>query len=505
MNPMLMTDFYKTGHIYQYPKGTEFVYSNWTPRKSRVPGVDRVVFFGLQYVIKKYLIEEFNRSFFRVPKSQICRSFSLFTDAALGDGAVTTDHIEELHDLGYLPVLIKALPEGTHVPIGVPCFTIVNTDPKFFWVTNFLETLISCTLWQACTSATLAGRIHALLSRWQKQTHVEAEGFVDWQGHDFSMRGMSSLESAIISGMGHLVFFKGTDTIPAIVDAAEYYDEYDPEIATGIAGIGGSVPATEHSVACMGSKEGELNLFDRLISEVYPKGIVSLVSDTWNLWQVVTEFLPVLKDKIMSREGKVVIRPDSSRTTPQDIICGTETPPDYENPAWREAERKGLIECLWDVFGGTINEQGYKVLDSHIGAIYGDAINFERCQEICERLERKGFASTNIIFGVGSFTYQHNTRDTFGFAMKATWGQVNGQPIEIFKDPLTDSGEKKSAKGLMRVYENGGRLSVMDQQEDDDGGLMEPVFLDGELLKHQPLSEIRARAIQGVNSIPCSV
>ena len=188
---------------------------------------------------------------------------------------------------------------------------------------------------------------------------------------------------------------------------------------------------------------------------------MSIVSDTWDLWEVLTEYLPQLKDEIMARDGKVVIRPDSG--DPVDIICGTRLGNDTTGSQSTSTE-SGVIELLWDTFGGTINEKGYKELDSHIGCIYGDAITHERAREIFERLEAKGFASTNIVFGVGSFTYQFNTRDTFGFAMKATYGEVNGVGREIFKDPITDNGEKKSAKGLLMVQknENNGDYEMVD-------------------------------------------
>jgi Nicotinic acid phosphoribosyltransferase len=234
-----------------------------------------------------------------------------------------------------------------------------------------------------------------------------------------------------------LLSFTGTDTIPAI-DWLEHFYNADAEKEL----IGGSVPATEHSVMCLGGNETEKETFLRLITEVYPKGIVSIVSDTWDYWKVVDKLLRELKPNIMSRDGKVVIRPDSG--DPVKIVCGD--PDSYNVPV-----RKGTIEVLWDIFGGTINSKGYKQLDPHIGVIYGDSITLDRCRDICENLKQKGFASTNIVFGIGSYTYQYVTRDTFGFAMKATHGIVNGQPVDIYKDPITDDGVKKSAKGLLCV------------------------------------------------------
>ena len=231
--------------------------------------------------------------------------------------------------------------------------------------------------------------------------------------------------------------------------------------------------------------------------EKYPTGILSIVSDTFDLWKVITKYLPQLKEEILSRDGKLVIRPDSG--DPVDIMCGTNTvvtygkePYDKNHPSY-----KGVIELLWDVFGGTINEQGYKVLDSHIGAIYGDSITLERANKICKRLEAKGFASTNVVLGIGSFTYQYNTRDTFGFAMKATYVEKNGEGFEIFKDPITDSGMKKSAKGLVSVIANplDGSPTLVDQctweTVNSEENLLKIRYKDGKFFNTTTLTDIK--------------
>jgi nicotinamide phosphoribosyltransferase len=321
---------------------------------------------------------------------------------------------------------------------------------------------------------------------------------------------MSSHESGALSGAGHLLSFKGTDTIPAIEFLEEYYGaDVTKEL------VGCSVPATEHSIMCMGTQESEIKTFERLL-DLYPEGILSVVSDTWNLWTVCTDFLPKMKDKIMGRNGKLVIRPDSG--DPVDIICGavnwTKHSGLYDSTQmsdWRKKmipEDKGVIELLWDVFGGTVNELGYKVLDPHIGAIYGDSITLDRAEQICERLKAKGFASTNVVLGIGSYTYQYNTRDTFGFAIKATYGEVRtvgshglSNPIgrEIFKDPITDDGTKKSAKGLLcvkEVIENNNKTYELKDQvsnEEEKTGALKTVFKDGILLVDHSLQEIRER------------
>ena len=480
MNPLLYTDGYKVDHRRQYPNETTLVYSNWTPRKSRIEGIDKVVFFGLQYFIKRYLIQEFQENFFDKPKTEICKKYSRRINNYLGENKVGIKHIEDLHDLGYIPMVIKALPEGVSVPIKVPMFTMYNTLPQFFWLTNYFETLLSTTVWLPCNSATLAKQYRIILDKYAKETSSIPE-FVDWQGHDFSMRGMAGLEASIMSSAGHLLSFTGTDTIPTVDFLEEYYNaNSDTEL------IGGSVAATEHSVMCMGTNLGEQETFKRLITEVYPNGIVSIVSDTWDLWKVLTEYLPNLKQEVLARNGKVVVRPDSG--DPVDIICG--------NPKGKTIEEsKGVIELLWETFGGITNEKGYKELDSHIGAIYGDSITLDRATQICERLKEKGFASTNVVLGIGSFTYQYNTRDTFGFAMKATYGEVAGKGREIYKDPVTDDGTKKSAKGLMKIIKENGEYQLIDQVswEEEKQGELREVYRDGKILIDEKLSEIRLR------------
>ncbi len=492
MNAMLLTDGYKLDHRRQYPKGTEYVYSNWTPRSNAYfpEAEDGAVVFGIQYFIKKYLIKYFNDNFFSVEKDKAVKSFARRINTFLGENEVGTKHIEDLWELGYLPVKIKALPEGSICPIRVPAMTIVNTDPRFFWVTNFLETLISCELWLPMTSATTAKAYRRELERHAKKTGFDKGIDLGFLCHDFSMRGMAGLEASIISGMGHLTSFVGSETIPAI-DALEEYYVADAEKEL----ISMTVPATEHSVMCAGGLDDEFGTFKRLLTETYPKGFVSIVSDTWDLWKVVTDFVPRLKEEILSREGRLVIRPDSG--DPVDIICGAiEKPKAPHGYKHTTAERKGVYELLWDTFGGTINEKGYKVLDSHVGVIYGDSITLDRQKEIYKRLEEKGFAATNLVLGIGSYTYQYRTRDSLGFAMKATWCQINGEPKEIFKQPKTDSGMKNSLKGLICVeMDKDGKFFATDcvSKEEEGYGCLEVVFEDGKLVKECSLAEIRER------------
>jgi nicotinamide phosphoribosyltransferase len=482
--PLLLKDGYKVGHIFQYPLGTSLVYSNLTPRKSRNADIKHIVFFGLQYFISEYLVRQFNENFFGQKKEDVLQVYKRRIDNYLGKDAISYHHIEQLHDLGYLPLAIKALPEGSLVPMRVPVLTIYNTLPEFFWLTNMLETIMSAILWKPVTSATTAYEYLNVFTRYAKETVGNDDSFISWQGHDFSFRGMSGVEDAVMSGAAHLLSFSGTDTIPAIDFLEQYYGaDCDAEL------VGASVPATEHSVMCMGTKENEIATFQRLITTVYPSGVVSIVADTWDFWQVITAFLPALKQEILNRNGKVVIRPDSG--DPVKIIAGD---PDAIPGS---PEHKGAIACMWDVFGGTITEKGYKLLDAHVGLIYGDSITPERQLQILEALKQKGFCSYNVVLGIGSFTYEYVTRDTFGFAMKATYGEVEGVGRAIFKDPKTDDGTKKSAKGLIAVYKDSisGDYYYKDDctWEEEAGGELQLVFKDGQPTNVQQLAAIRAR------------
>lgn len=526
-HPALITDFYKHSHAAQYPNGTEYVYSNTTPRGSRMAGVDHVVVFGTQYLLKEYLIDNWNKGFFERPKAEVIGELRELLDYTLGEGVVDVSSFEELHDLGYLPLHIKALPEGTLCPVRVPLMTIINTDKRFYWLTNFIETLTQTVLWQAITSATIALEYKKLLRGYAEATSDSPE-FVQFQGHDFSMRGMSSVETGAVSGGGHLTSFTGTDTITAIKWLQRYYNaDIKKEL------VGTSVSATEHAVMCAGGDDNELETFRRIIEDVYPKGIVSIVSDTWDFWNVLRVILPTLKSNIMARNGKVVIRPDSG--DPVKIITGyfvksvPYTSEDYlarierqsfHMKMWEDSEFDavktsdgryfdsdgdelthdeilGAIHIIHEVFGGNENTKGYIELDPHIGLIYGDSITITRCQQICERLARKGFASTNVVFGIGSYTYQYNTRDTFSLACKATWVQINGESKPIFKDPKTDNGHKKSAKGLLCVVrtKDGKDLELQDNVSSDQEttGELQTVFLNGVLHNEVSLAEVRKR------------
>lgn len=518
--PETQIDGYKVDHRRQYPDGTQVIASNLTARGTRRPNTDKVVFFGLQYFIKEYLINQWNTNFFVQPLDKVLARFKRRINNYLGPNKVGTAHIEALHKLGYLPISIRALPEGSVYKLRVPALIIHNTLPEFFWLTNYLETILSTTVWGPCTSATTAFQYKKLLTKFALDTVGDA-GFVQWQGHDFSFRGMYGMEAALMSGGAHLTSFTGTDTIPAIDWLEIYYNaNSDKEL------IGGSVAATEHSVACSTildfvhkvridsdgtiTEDEMMNLADiqyvkHLITVVYPEGIVSIVADSFDYWNTITNTARVLKDVIMGRNGKVVFRPDTGN--PVDVVCGHnygKNQPhihrDKDGKAFTlelsEPEIKGSIECLWDIFGGTTTEKGYKLLDQHVGLIYGDSITLERAERISQGLKDKGFASINVVYGIGSYTYQYVTRDTDQYAVKATFATVNGKDINIFKKPKTGDGMKNSATGLVAVFKDeDGQFYLKDKATwaEVENCELKEVFRDSKLLVDQSLGEIRAR------------
>ncbi|GAB5895420.1 nicotinate phosphoribosyltransferase [Mycolicibacterium mageritense] len=465
---LMETDAYKLDHRRQYPDRTEFVYSNLTARGSRVAGVDWTVFFGLQ----AYLTDLAARwqTFFGADADEVCRAYEERVTDILGPNGVGSEHIRELHGYGRLPLRFRALPEGTVTPLGIPYLTVENTDPRFFWLTNYIETDLSAALWQPITSATTAWRNRCLLDARAAASGVDPAA-VDWQGHDFSARGMAGMAAASVSGAAHLLSFTGNDSLSAL----GWIDRCYPGSPDGTV-LGGSVPATEHSVMTANGPDGELATFERLL-DLYPAGIVSVVSDSWDLWQVMTEFLPALRQKIMARDGKLVIRPDSG--DPELILCG-----DPAAPAG-SPQRKGVVNLLAETFGTTVNAAGFRELDPHVGVIYGDSINFERADAITASLMRQGYVSTTPVFGFGSYTYQFVTRDTFSLAVKATWVQVDGQGRDIFKDPVTDSGTKRSARGRLAVLGGmDGSLALVQQATADQeaNSRLRTVFEDGVFL-----------------------
>lgn len=481
VKPLFNCDAYKISHIHQYAAIGDItrVYSNYTHRKSRVEGVTSVVHFGLQAAIQRYLMEEWT-PFFAADVDDVCAAYEARLLQVLGPNSIGSTHIRGLHALGHLPLKICALPEGTRVPIGVPSWTIENTDPNFAWATNYVETVLSSAMWLACTSATTSAEYRRTLTDAARKTGAPLAA-VDWQAHDFSFRGMSSPESAAVSGAAHLLSFNGSDSLCAMDWIERYY---------GGTYTCGSVTATEHSIMSAGiAQHGEPETYRRLL-DAFPTGILSIVSDTYDLWNVLTNILPALKDQILARDGKIVVRPDSG--VPELILCGDPSAP-MNSPAWW-----GVVRLLHQTFGAIKNAKGYYELNPKVGAIYGDSITLEREQKITKTLKKLGYASTNVVFGVGSFTFQYVTRDTYGSAIKATWAVIDDQSVNLKKDPVTDDGTKRSATGRLSVIDAGGRLVLIQQAtpEDEAQSLLQPIWCDGDFVRRDTFDTI-VRRVRG--------
>ncbi len=549
INSLFYVDGYKLSHKRMLAKGTTKLYGTWIPRSTKhaPKGITKIVSFG-QQLVWKWIHDEFEENFFfskernslrdeevrgkdirNDVKSLKSKALSFVKDMSLYLGMeYDGKHFEELWDLGYLPIKVKALPEGIETDPNIPHMTFVNTVDGFAWLTLYLETIVSSLAWKPATSATIALQYKRNVTNWVMKTDPSQSFLIPFLCHDFSARGLSPWDM-ITSGLGHATSFGGSDTLPVIPAARYFYNEPEDEVCIN------SVNASEHSVSTTKIfTVGEQQMIADWLQE-FPTVILSIVSDTFDLWKLITEYLPANKEAIMARDGKLVIRPDSG--DPVDIICGEPfggiSIPDYpsqeDEDNWDFCEKehyntpkgKGVIELLWDIFGGTINEQGYKVLDSHIGAIYGDSINLERQVQIYERLAAKGFAATNIVLGIGSFTYQFNTRDTFGFAAKGAWFEteeeflatpesveygVRNKTYNIYKDPVTDDGTKKSLKGLLAVHEVQKindktelpeHSHYITQQEctheEESKGLLQVIYEDGKFFNQTTLTEIRKK------------
>lgn len=534
------SDGYKLAHAAMYAEGTNKVYSNLTPRSDRLhkdPSVHyvdglrieiparatsyydgKLVFIGVQGAIME-IVENWDK-FFGMDKAIAVARFKFLTDNYLGKDAVSVDNLCKLHDLGYLPLRIKTLDEGSKVPMGIPVLTVTNTVDHAYWLVNFLETTISNLTWKPSTVATIAAEYKRMLIDFAEKTGVD-RGVVEFQAHSFACRGMSGPEDSARSEFGHVALFPASDSLGSILYAQEYYGAGDF--------VAGSVPATEHAVSTSNILriEQELEngdyLFEnpeqrdihtqmlicgedpRLIAEImfmyelmlkFPNGILSYVADSFDFWGLISRGLPYMKHVIMRREtngitpGRLVIRPDSG--DPVKVVCG-------DRKADTSEERLGAVAVLAKIFGTTITEKGFLELDSHIGLIYGDSITPRRCYEILQGLAIKGFASSCCVFGVGSYTYQCNTRDVFGFAVKATYTEVYGKGVVIYKDPKTDS-KKKSAKGLLYVgKDSNGEFFLLDNVTPvvEDTGCLITRFEDGVFYNQTTLGEIRGKVQHG--------
>lgn len=482
-NPMLLIDYYKAVHAEMLPRKMTRSVSYFTPRMSRIDRWDKVVMFGLQGMIKTYLIDYFYNEFFARPFAEVIAEYKRVLDSTLGQNVYGIEKIEKLHRLGYLPIEIVALPEGTRVPVHVPMFGITNTHPDFAWLPQALESLISAESWHPMIAATVGYTYRQIVNRYYDLTCDDTIDRAKALGA-FDFRGEECTESAIKAGAGWCLSFLNTATVPVVPYLEETYccDCTKEPVAFGS-------PSTEHAVMCSNyAVDGdEITLLRRLLTEIYPNTSFSAVLDSYDYWNVIDNILPQLKEEIMAHNGCMLMRGDSGDCV--EVVTRT-------------------VFRLWEEFGGTINSKGYKVLDPHVKAIYGDSITVQRCEEIYRILMENGFACSNVALGVGSFSFQcieedgmlkPFTRDTFSSCIKATYCEIDGKPYPIFKDPK-DGGFKKSQKGCCVVFEENGRLQYrdgLDWQEAAEDNLLQTVFKDGVLIKEQSLQEIRNRLHDG--------
>lgn len=485
INPMLLIDFYKAVHAEMLPKKITKSVSYFTPRMSRVNMWNEVVHFGLQAFCKKYLIEYFNENFFSRPLEEVMSEYKRIMDKTLGENAYKAEKIERLHRLGYLPIEIVSLPEGTRVPMHCPMFGITNTHEDFAWLPQSLESLISAEMWHPMLAATVGATYRDIVNHYYDLTCDENVPRARALGA-FDFRGEECLESAVKAGGGWCLSFLNTATVPTIPFLEKYYncDCTQEDVAFGS-------PSTEHSVMCSNfAVDGdEITLLRRLLTEIYPNTSFSAVLDSYDYWNVIENILPQLKKEILEHNGCMLMRGDSGDCV--EVVTKT-------------------VFKLWEIFGGHINSKGYKVLDPHVKAIYGDSITIQRCKQIYEILIENGFACSNVALGVGSFSFQcveedgilkPFTRDTFSSCIKATYCEIDGKPFPIFKNPK-DGGFKKSQKGCCVVAKgtNDTSLIYVDGRTweeaqvtgaDAETNLLKTIFKNGEMVVEQSLSDIR--------------
>ncbi len=483
-NPMLLIDFYKAVHAEMLPEKITKSVSYFTPRMSRVNRWNSVVMFGLQGFIKTYLVDYFNDEFFNKPFDEVIGGYKRVMDATLGENAYKIEKIEKLHKLGYLPIEIVALPEGTIVPMHVPMFGITNTHKDFAWLPQSLESLISAESWHPMIAATVGYTYRQIVNYYYDLTCDDETSRAKALGA-FDFRGEECTDSAIKAGAGWCLSFLNTATVPTIPYLEKNYkcDCTKEPVAFGS-------PSTEHSVMCSNfAVDGdEITLLRRLLTEIYPNTSFSAVLDSYDYWNVIDNILPQLKPEILAHNGCMLMRGDSGDCV--EVVTKT-------------------VFKLWEEFGGTTNSKGYKVLDPHVKAIYGDSITVQRCEQIYKILMENGFACSNVALGVGSFSFQcieedgilkPFTRDTFSSCIKATYCEIDDKPFQIFKNPK-DGGFKKSQKGCCVVVKGSDdKLIYVDGRtweeahvsgEDAKVNLLQPVFKDGQLIKEQSLAEIR--------------
>jgi nicotinamide phosphoribosyltransferase len=477
-NILLLTDSYKPSHWKQLPKGVTILRSYLESRGGKF---DNTLFYGLQYIIKKYLQGKV------ITLNKINRA-KLFWDAHLGPGHFNMDgwlHILDKHD-GHLPVIIKAVPEGSVIPTSNVLLTIENTDPEVPWLTNYLESLL-LQVWYPITVGTLSREVKKVLIDYLVKTSDKDENgireIVTFMLHDFGFRGSSSVESAGIGASAHIINFRGTDTVEGILLAQEYYNTLDM--------LGFSIPASEHSTITSWTEPFEVKAFENMLDQ-FPTGLVACVSDSFDIIRACRDYWgATLKNKILNRDGRLVIRPDSG--DPVQTL-------------------KQIFHILWDKFGGTINRKGYKVIDPHVRVIQGDGVNYESIIEILDMMVEEGFAVENIAFGMGGALLQKVDRDTQKFAIKCSSIVINGEEVDIQKNPIeiNEKGErvqsfKKSKSGKLKLihhddeYNNSDEYETIQHCKDFSGDILVNIFENGQILKEWTFEEIRERAEVKIN------
>lgn len=467
-NLILLADAYKYSHHKLYLPGTEYIYSYLESRGGKF---DNTVFYGLQYYLKTYL------QGIVFTKEKINEAEALLQEVFGREDVFDRRRFEYIvHTYGgHLPVRIRAVPEGTVVPVRNVLMTIENTDPACFWLTNFLETLLM-QVWYPCTVATLSREIKQIVKRYYTAT-ASAASFagIDLVLNDFGFRGASSVESAGLGGSAHLVNFSGSDTLPASIFAKRYYDAQQ---APGI-----SIPATEHSIVTLLGEKGEEAIFKHVL-DTFPTGVIACVSDSYNIFRACGQYWGEdLKQQVLQREGTLVIRPDSGdpvRTLLQ------------------------VFEILFKQFGYTTNEKGYKVLPPQVRVIQGDGISLSSIGNIYAALQQAGISAENLALGMGGALLQRVNRDTQEFALKCSYAMVNGKDIDVQKNPVELNAEgqlrtsfKHSKAGRLKlVKENGEYRTLTLQDAPALADQLETVFENGHLVKEYSFADIRARAGQ---------
>ncbi len=450
-NTIMLTDSYKCTHYKQYPKDTQRVYAYFESRNGAK--WDETVFFGLQYILKEHLTGV------RVTMDMVDEAEHLI-NAHLGGGfnRAGWEHIVRKHG-GHLPVEIKAVAEGSVVPVSNVLMTVENTDEECGWLTNDIETILTH-VWYPCTVATQSHEMRKIISRYLATTGDDAP---DFKVHDFGFRGVSCVEQAGLGGAAHLLSFSGTDTLQAIMMLRKYYGADMP---------GFSIPASEHSTITSWGREHEVDAFRNML-EQYPTGMVACVSDSFNIWEACSDLWGTqLRDMVLNRDGVLVIRPDSG--TPGVVL-------------------PKILSILWDRFGGTTNTKGYKVLDPHVRVIQGDGIDIESLPHILSVLEQQGWSADNLAFGSGGGLLQKLNRDTQRFAFKCSAIQRANEWHDVWKDPITDSGKTSKRGRLMLEKQFGHYETLRYSGRSCYSNELISVFRNGELLVDYKFDDIKGR------------